>query len=131
MNLRSPMKHASLQHLSKRDRWLRLQRFNGTWIGNTGLLVFLVTGFGSFVLIAMLFIRLDLHQWFRGKGDGSAVAAIAWIPAIAVGALAWEAFRRVMINRVLDRSSICGCGYDLAGLARSAKCPECGRSERA
>jgi hypothetical protein len=121
------MKHPSLQHLERRARWQRLQRFNGTWIGNTGLLIFLATGFVTFGLVAMLFVWLDVPRVFAGASAGS-VVAVAWIPAIAVGALAWEAFRRVMINRALDRSVFCTCGYDKAGLPKAAKCPECGRA---
>jgi hypothetical protein len=129
MKLRSPMKHPSLQHLERRVRWQRLQRFNGTWIGNTGLLIFLLAGFVTFGLVAMLFVWLDVPRLLPGASDGS-VVAIAWIPAIVVGALAWEAFRRVMINRALDRSDLCACGYDRAGLPKGAKCPECGRVAR-
>jgi hypothetical protein len=127
MNLRSPMKHASLQHLSRRDRWLHLQRFNGTWIGNVGLLVFIAAAFLALVAGGMLLVRLGVTQHFRGPQQGPVLGAITAMLAIGVGGLVWEGFRRAMVNRALDGSRLCTCGYDKAGLPRDAKCPECGR----
>jgi|GEM_PF-6439182 len=129
MKLRSPMKHPSLRHLSKRDRWLHLQRFNGTWIGNVGLLLFVVAAIVAFVCGGMLLVWTDLTRYFRGNQQGPVLAALAAMCAIGFGALAWEAFRRVMINRALDRPIRCGCGYERSGLAAGAKCPECGRQD--
>jgi len=49
-----------------------------------------------------------------------------WIGAVTV--IAW---RLDVISERRARRGMCrGCGYDLAGIAKGARCPECGREVR-
>jgi hypothetical protein len=121
------MKHPSLQHLPKKERWFRLQQFNGGTIGGTGLLLFIFTGGVSYFFTSIAVVSSGLSRVLREHGMGAIAAPLVAIPAFAAGALAWELYRRAAINRILDRSTThrCPCGYDTTSLG--SRCPECGR----
>jgi hypothetical protein len=123
---RSPMKHPSLQHLPRKERWFRLQQFNGTWIAGVGLLLFMVVGGAVYLAAAMLLVATGLTRALQGPSAGAIATTIAAVPALAAGALAWEILRRAAVNRALDsQSRRCPCGYDTSTL--TGRCPECGR----
>ncbi len=127
MNLHSPMQHPSLSHLPRRQRWLHLQRFNGGWVGGLGLLLFMAAALISLMGGAMLMVATGLTRVLQDRGQSELGFAIGAGAAVAVAAVVWEAFRRVVINRLLDRAGArCpGCGYDLTSIG--GRCPECGR----
>jgi hypothetical protein len=51
-----------------------------------------------------------------------------WPPTAILALLAAWLWRRHFVRRRLLRSGHCACGYDRAGLADDAPCPECGRT---
>ncbi len=126
------MKHPALLHLRKLDRWDCVQRFNKTWVATVGFFLFIGVGMMALLGGSMLMVGLGITRGI-GRDSGPLLSAIAAVPAIALGACAWEAFRRVMVNRALDRglSHHCArCGYDLGINERLQRCPECGQGEK-
>ena len=80
--------------------------------------------------IFTVFARVGpLNWWFTWEnwGDGPAIAIPLWFPALLsllATAAAWRADAKYL-RRV--REGACpACGYDRAGLAAGAVCPECG-----
>jgi len=120
------MKHPALAHLPKRERWHYLQRFNSGWCATVGLFLFMVVTFAVLVILPMVLVRTGLTAKLHGRGGDAIAALCAVVPAVAAGALSWEALRRVVINRTLSGPARCRCGYDRTGLPPSTACPECG-----
>jgi hypothetical protein len=59
---------------------------------------------------------------------GTAMLFPLWMPFIALTGLTWLAWRRAWQG---CGSGCRSCGYNMAGLASNARCPECGTSPRA
>lgn len=80
-------------------------------------------------------LRLGTSYWLpphgHDLGQQWAVCPV-WLLLLAAGvptALAWRAERRRVRRERVGKCQ--ACGYDLAGLAESAGCPECGRARSA
>jgi len=69
-------------------------------------------------------------EWYFSRGSW-ALSVPLWVPIALVAPSAALAWRLDMLARRRERSqrNLClKCGYDRAGLAAGAVCPECGRS---
>jgi len=69
-------------------------------------------------------------QWeamFHGTPRARSASIPIWQALLAVGLVAMIGWRMdaIAVRRV-RKGLCCGCGYDLAGIAKGAKCPECG-----
>ena len=131
MNVRSPMKHPSLRRLTPRERRHSLQRFNSSWSAAVGLFLFMLVTAGSLLMMGMILVETGVTARLSGP-DGDAVAILAAvIPSVALGALAWEALRRAVINGSWTAVKRASVGMTARGSAggpgvRSAGMP-CGR----
>jgi lipopolysaccharide biosynthesis regulator YciM len=120
------MRHPSLSHLPRRQRWLHLQQFNGGWVGGFGLLLFMAVALCSLMAAAMVMVTTGVTRELQDRGLSELGFVTGAAIAVAVAACVWEGFRRVLINRLLDNAGqrCRGCGYDLSRL--NGRCPECG-----
>lgn len=72
--------------------------------------------------------RWPLLWWFASGGSQtySYTQVPLWAPALLTLAFTVFAWRRDASIRRLQTRGFCPCGYDRAGLAAGAVCPECG-----
>ena len=87
-------------------------------------------------------LRVESAYWFtrrdwwkpRWDSDGwwTRVLIPIWLPAVVMCSAAMTAWRLDTVARRRARVGHCTkCGYDRAGIAGDAKCPECGASSTA